>query len=80
MEMFPDLKQNEVALLRAEKKTGHVLDESFLLALNDSQKVYTIFDSFDEARIFAQGIIDSNNDIEIVIYSSSNEVLYYSNE
>ena len=80
MEEFLDLKKNEVALLRAEKKTGIVLDEDLLYATRNDQKVYTIFDSFDEAMIFAKRIISCSEEIEVVIYSCEEEVVYYSNE
>ncbi len=76
---FPYLKYNQVALVRAENKTGHVLDEELVLAVSDNQKVYTIFDSLDEARAFAEKILSSNQEIEIAIYSDSQEVLFYSN-
>lgn len=79
MKPFPYLKHNQVALIRAEKKTGHVLDEDFVLAVSDNQKVYTVFDSLDEGQAFAEKIISSNEEIEVVIYSNLQEVLFYSN-
>lgn len=79
MRPFPHLKHNQVALVRTEKKTGHVLDEDFVLAVNDNQKVYTVFDSLDEAQTFAEKIISSNQEIEVGIYSDLQEVLFYSN-
>ena len=71
MEPFPNLTNNQVALIRADKKTGHVLDERLLLTLDDNQKVYTVFDSLNKAQIFA---------VEIVIFSSKEDVLFYSNK
>jgi len=80
MEPFPNLTNNQVALIRADKKTGHVLDERLLLTLDDNQKVYTVFDSLNKAQIFAEEILSSNHEIEIVIYSSKEDVLFYSNK
>ena len=80
MQPFPDLTYNQVALIRADKRTGHILDENFSLALNDNQKVYTIFVSLNKAQIFAEEVLSSNNEIEIVIYSNKEDVLYYSNK
>jgi len=79
MKPFPRLKHNQVALVRAEKKTGHVLDEELVLAVSDNQKVYTVFDSLDEAQAFAGKIISYNQEVEVVIYSDRQEVLFYSN-
>lgn len=79
MRPFPYLKHNQVAFVRAERKTGHVLDEEFVLALSDNQKVYTVFDSLGEALAFAEKIISSNQEIEVAIYSDRQEILFYSN-
>lgn len=79
MRPFPQLKYNQVALVRAEKKTGYVLDEEFVLAVSDDQKVYTVFDSLSQAQAFAEKIISSNQEIEVAIYSDRQEVLFYSN-
>lgn len=80
MQTFPVLNSNQVALFRAEKKTGIILDEKFQYAINDEQSVYTIFDSFENAMLFAEKILASNGDVEIIIYSQKKDVLYYSNE
>lgn len=79
MEPFPCLKHSQVALVRAEKKTGYVLDEEFALAVSDDQKVYTVFDSLSQAQAFAEKIISFNQEIEVAIYSDRQEVLFYSN-
>lgn len=79
MESFPHLRHNQVALVRAEKKTGYVLDEELALAVSDNQKVYTVFDSLGEAQAFAEKILSSNQEIEVAIYSDRQEVLFYSN-
>lgn len=79
MQSFPYLRFNQVALVRAEKKTGYVLDEELALALNDNQKVYTVFDSLNDAQVFAEKILSSNQEIEVAIYSDLQEVLFYSN-
>ena len=80
MESFPELKKNQVALIRADKKNGHVLDEKLVLAVDKNQIVYTVFESLNEAKIFAEIFLATNQDIELVIYSSNEEVLFYSNE
>ena len=80
MESFPELKPNHVVLLRADKKTGHVLDEKLFLALEENQKTFTLFESLDEAKVFAQNLLSNNPEIELVIYSNKEDVLFYSNE
>jgi hypothetical protein len=68
-----------VALLRAEKKTGIVMDENLSFAMSDDQKVYTVFESLEKAKLCAVNFLRENPDIEIAIYSNTEEVLYDSN-
>jgi len=77
MERFPELKDGQVALLRADFKTGHVLDESFVEAVENNQEIYTIFDDQDEALQFAKAIISERHDIECVISGKDEELIYY---
>lgn len=42
MEQFPELENNQVTVLRAEVSTGHVVDESCNIVMNDVQKVIQI--------------------------------------
>jgi hypothetical protein len=77
MEMFPKLKDKEVALLRAELKTGHVLDELFTVAVTNEQKVFTVFNNEDEGLQFAKLTILEKPDVEFVIYGEGEKVLFY---
>lgn len=80
MESFPILQHNQVALLRADKNTGIVLDDQLSFALNDSQKVFSVFDSLNDAIVFADDFLSFNQKVEIVIYSDNEEVLFHSNQ
>jgi hypothetical protein len=77
MEPFPKLEIGQVALMRAENQTGHVLDEQFLLATKDEQKVYTVFNSAEEALINAKSIVFLEKKIEYIVYDRNQKVLYY---
>ncbi|MEZ2443010.1 hypothetical protein AB6805_14905 [Chitinophaga sp. RCC_12] len=77
IEAFPQLKNNEVALLRAKRKTGHVIDDNFQLAVSISQRVFTVFDDVNTALHFAKEIIKRNNDIEVCIYEKDNVLLHF---
>ena len=77
MENFPPLQGNEVALLRAKVETGNVLNENYELAINDSQKVYTIFEDVTTALLVAQEVIKGDKSIECVIYDKDRAVLHY---
>ena len=77
MEQFPLLEDYQVALMRAQLGTGHVVDENCNLALNDGQKVYTIFKDFEQALGFAKEFIKENPEIECVIYNKEKKVLSY---
>lgn len=77
MEKFPELKEGQVALLRANFKTGHVLDELFKEAVESSQEIYTVFDDKHEALQFAKAIIAEKKDIECVISGGDEELIFY---
>jgi hypothetical protein len=77
MKKFPLLNKNQVVLVRAEVKSGHVLDEDFNLKLNDDQQVYTIFNSLTEALDMVALLLLKRNDIEYIIYGEDGEVLKY---
>ena len=80
MKKFPEIKDEQVVLLRAEFNTGHVLDEQFNLVISDNQKAYTVLNSVEEAIVFAKEILaEKENQIEYVIYNRNQEVLHYFN-
>ncbi|TCC90195.1 hypothetical protein EZ428_13000 [Pedobacter frigiditerrae] len=70
MEKFPHLKNEQVALLRADINTGIVLDKDYIYATTEVQEVYTVFDNIDSAIKFAKSIISERNDIECGIYGN----------
>lgn len=77
MEKFPELKEGQVALLRADFKTGQVLDELFKEAIESDQEIYTVFDDKDDALQFAKTIIAARKDIECVISGEDGEMIFY---
>ncbi len=70
MEKFPELKNEQVALLRADINTGIVLDKNYIYATKSDQEVYAVFDHIDFAIKFAKSIILERNDIECGIYGN----------
>ena len=77
MEKFPELKEGQVALLRADFKTGQVLDELFKEAVEINQEIYTIFDNKMEALQFAKSMIAARKDVECVISGEDGEMIFY---
>jgi len=77
MERFPELKEGQVALVRADFKTGNVLDETFKEAIEIDQEIYTIFDDKSQALQFAKSLINERKDIECVISGEDGEMIYY---
>jgi hypothetical protein len=77
MKEFPQLMNNQVALIRAQFSTGHVLDEKLNLATTDNQVVYTIFDDLSIATEFANKLISANDNIECIVYGKEQIVLKY---
>ena len=49
-------------------------------AISIDQETYTVFDNYDLALAFAIELENQNPQIEVVIYSSNQEVLFYSNK
>ena len=75
---FPKIKNGQVALLRADAFTGHILDEMFQLYTNNiSQKVYTIFASKKEAIEYINSSKEKFKNIDLTIYDSDQNILEY---
>ncbi|RZL37984.1 MAG: hypothetical protein EOO96_03885 [Pedobacter sp.] len=70
MEKFPELKNEQVALLRADINTGIILDKDYVYATTINQEVYTVFDNVKSAIKFAKSIISERNDVECGIYGN----------
>lgn len=80
MEKFPNIQEGQVVLLRAESKTGHVLDELFNVAINETQKVFTIFDSVEDGLVAAKTILKEKGYlVECIVYGENQELIYYLN-
>jgi hypothetical protein len=77
MQSFPILKEKQVAIMRADTLKGYVLDESFAVANDDKQLVYTIINSFDEALTIANQIIKEHTNVECVIYDKDQKVVSF---
>jgi hypothetical protein len=77
MENFPKMSGAQVAIMRADSLTGHVLDENFKLAIDSSQKVYTIVDSFDKAMLLIESFRGKTSNVEFVIYGEGKKVLKF---
>ena len=77
MEKFPGLREGQVALRRAELSTGIILDENYVYAVRDDQKVYSVFNDIDTALKIAQQIIAERNNIECVVCGQNGIVIEY---
>ena len=74
---FPILANAQVVLLRVDKNTGHVLDENFLIATTENQKVWTIFENLDIATNIAHSIIKIRTDIECSIFDGNQNLVRF---
>jgi hypothetical protein len=73
---FPILQENQVAVIHAEKATGHVLDLEYNLYRKDKPKsVYSIFESMQLAEQYIERIKAQRNDLEFVVYDRNESVL-----
>ena len=55
--------------------TGHFLDENFKISVGNSQKVFTIFESYEHARAFIESMSMSHPQTEFIIYDSHQKVI-----
>ena len=75
---FPVINSMQVVLLRSDYNTGHVLDENYLLHISNNQKMYTIFNSLEDAKIFITYEQVKWKAVEFTIYDNNNNVIYES--
>jgi len=75
IQKFPEVKKSQVAIVRVDVNTGHILDDQFNLATNINQKVYTIFEDIDSAIRFAKSIVQERRDIECNLYGEQMKFL-----
>jgi len=76
---FLSLEQNQVALLRSDYSTGHILDIYCNLynCIKDNEEIYSIFDSLESAKNHITEEKQKYKTIEYLIYGKTQEVLYY---
>ena len=77
MQKFPSFGENQVALMRSDGNTGTVLDEKFNIPIDDSQIVFTVFNSVKESLDMAKNILTEHQGIECTIYDKDREALYF---
>jgi hypothetical protein len=73
---FPALSGNQVALLRAENSTGHILDRDFKLYTSSNQEKFTVFESLSNAVDYIQIYQSKYINAEFVVYDSLGTVIY----
>lgn len=76
MEKFPELRDQQVVLLRADINTGIVLDENYMFATNQKQTVYAIFENADEALEVAKCIVLERENVECGIYGIDEKIIF----
>jgi hypothetical protein len=72
---FPQLSENEVALVRAEKNTGIIVDDKFERHVSENQVYYSVFENYEAAFLYINSI--SRKDTEYIIYGKNQEVLLF---
>lgn len=77
MEDFPEISNDQIVIMRADSLTGHVLDVNFNLVIQSSQKVFTVFDSLEEAIEQVKILKESRQNVEFVIYGKGKKILKF---
>lgn len=74
---FPSMSKEQVALLRAESMTGHVLDNNFKI-YNRSKggEIYTVFNSLDLAKQYIEEQKIQHQGVEFCIYGINKEIIH----
>ncbi len=67
MSNFPALQNDQVALARAQKATGIIIDEACNIDISELNKVFTIFEGIQEAIDYIENIKSIRKDIEFII-------------
>jgi hypothetical protein len=73
---FPILNGNQVAMLRNDLYTGHVVDANMELATKEEQEIWTIYDSIDIAISDATLIVNEYDRIECSIFDKDRSRLH----
>lgn len=79
LENFPKLQEHQVAIIMAQKSTGIILNDKLEFDISDGQNIYFVFESFETAKTYIDGIKKSRSDIEFVIYDKIGVVLEFIN-
>lgn len=74
---FPEIKEYQAVLVRADLRTGIILDETLKRATTDEQKVYSVFDSKEEAIKAAENIVNKFANVECIVYDHMEKVLRF---
>ena len=73
---FPSLLEKQVALVRAEFATGHILDNKFDLYIRSKGgEIYTVFDTLDLAKQYIEEQKAEHKDVEFVIYGQDEKLI-----
>ena len=76
--VFPKINQTQVALLRANCLTGHILDSNYVKWQSNrkDKEVYSVFDSLDEAIDYIDMQKQSYPNAEYLIYDHEQKLIY----
>ena len=77
MKDFSKINSNQFAIMRASSTTGSVLDDNLALAISNTQEVYTVFDSKEEAMLVANKLIEEHINIEVVVYDYQQKIVAF---
>lgn len=78
IEKFPRLENNQVAVLAADRVTGHILNTSGSTSVNGlGGEIYYVFVDIEAAMKFIKRSSLINDQIEYVVYGKNEEVLEY---
>ena len=77
MKDFPILEDEQVVVVRAQKSTGIILDETYNKLVSDDQNMFTIFQNIGVANAYIEENKRTRNDIEFIIYGKGQIVLSF---
>lgn len=77
LDNFPQLSNEQVALMRAAKATGVILDEDFKTLISDEQKMFTVFENLQQAKMYIDKILILRDDVDLTVFDKDQTMLVF---
>ena len=77
MEDFPKIACSQVAIVRAERRTGQIFDVNYELLISSDQKTYLVFDNKVNAIAYILEMAKVKKGFEYILYDKDFKVIEF---